>query len=142
MDFVNASVCIFFMMVLIFCVLFPLLVYSRKQDYFNVLTIVFISIVKVFAAYYWCEIEIHSESKVNKTVLDHTFNDSYSLQADIALVKMTTLGQTAWFLLQYVANLKKPSSKNGVLQGTFQMLYNNLHPLSYAWLSIGGKINQ
>lgn len=63
------------MMVLIFFVLFPLLVYSRKQAYFNVLTIVFTSIVEVFAAYYWHEVEIHNESKLNKTLLDHTFND-------------------------------------------------------------------
>lgn len=52
MGFVSASVCIFFMMSLNFVVLFLLLVYSRKQNYFNVLTIVFIGIVKVFAAYY------------------------------------------------------------------------------------------
>jgi len=52
MGFVNASVCTFLMMVLIFFAFFPLLVHSRKQDYFNVLTVVFISIVKDFAAYY------------------------------------------------------------------------------------------
>lgn len=125
-----------------FGVLFPLLVYSRKQGYCNVLTIVFISIVKVFAASYWYEIEICNASKSNKTLLDHTFNDSYSLQVHVALAKMTTLWQTGWFLLCHVVNLKTTSSKNGVLQGTFQMLYNNLHPLSYAWLSIEGKINQ
>lgn len=107
-------------------VLFPLLVYNRKQDHFSVLTTAFISIVEVFAVYYWCEIEIHSESKLTKTLLEHTFNDSFPLQAHIVLVKVAALGQIGWFWLCYILNLKKTSSKNDVLQGTFQMLCNNL----------------
>jgi len=79
---------------------------------------------------------------VSETLLDHTFNDSYALQPHIALAKMTASGQTGCFLLVFVVNFRKTSSKNGVLQGTFQMLYNHLHLLSYAWLSSGGKINQ
>lgn len=68
---------LFFMTVSVFlCVLFRLLEYSRKLNYFNVL---------------FCLLTIHSELKGHKILLDYTFNGLYSLCIHIALVKMTTL---------------------------------------------------